>query len=985
MWIGTFGGLNLFDGEQGFIRYTEDDGLLNVVINGILDDKNGNLWLSTDNGLFQFNPEKKTCRQFDVKDGLPNNEFVSGSFLKGKDGRLYFGTISGYFSFFPEMIQTDSNPPFVQLTDFLLFNESVPLQSKDPTSPLEKPIELTSELTLSYKDSLITFEFAGIHHKKPMKNRYAYKLVGWDDDWVFTDARKRFATYTRLDPGSYTFRVKASNSDGVWNETGRSLKLNITPPPWKTWWAYSIYTLLILAIIVWFVQSQRFKVKQKQKELDLERKALTAEKEAREKEKHVSERLKKVDKMKDEFLANTSHELRTPINGIIGIVESLVDGVTGKLPEKTISNLKMVVTSGHRLANLVNDILDHSKLKHQDIGLQIKPIDMRSLTDVVIVLSSHLIEGKDLKITNKIQEDIPPVDADENRIQQIMHNLIDNAIKFTDKGEVSVSSEIIDGRLNILIKDTGIGISEDKFNTIFQSFEQADGSTDREYGGTGLGLTVSRQLVKLHGSDITVESEVGEGSTFSFSLALSTEQIESKEKPADLAQTTILTQTENEVIHADEAAQAMINSEISIIDGLHRPHILVVDDEPVNRQILHNQLAMKNCQITEAQSGQTALAHLEQQKNYDLVLLDVMMPKMSGYEVCQEIRQKYNNTELPVVMLTAKNQSTDLVTGLDSGANDYITKPFSKIALLARIKTQLQLSKQGRDLKEYSEQLEQKVEKRTEQLSEANSELSVKNEQISNKNKQIHDSLQYAVTMQHSLIPDENILKQSFKDHFVLWEPRDVVSGDIYFCYPSPSGCLLAVIDCTGHGVPGAFMTMIAGSGFQSILNEKYLGNPAGMLTALNQFVTHTLRQELKDSKSDNGMDMGLCCINRTDGTLTYAGAKSSLLVVDNNEIVEVKGDRQSVGYKKSDLAFAYTNHSVTISPSASYYLLTDGFVDQGGGKKGFGFGKRRFREMLLANYQKPFGVQKEIYHKTLIDYQGDSPRRDDVTVFGFG
>lgn len=288
-------------------------------------------------------------------------------------------------------------------------------------------------------------------------------------------------------------------------------------------------------------------------------------------------------------------------------------------------------------------------------------------------------------------------------------------------------------------------------------------------------------------------------------------------------------------------------------------------------------------------------------------------------------------------------------------------------------------------------ELEDRVEERTRNLNLALQEvasrteqLSIANIELSKKSRQIHDSLVYAVTMQHSLLPDENVMRQSFVDHFVIWQPRDVVSGDIYFCYPNATGCLLAVIDCTGHGVPGALMTMIAGAGFESLKNKQYVDDPAGMLAALNQFVTATLRQELKDSQSDNGMDMGLCCINKKDEIITYAGAKSSLLIVDETELKEIKGDKRSVGYKLANMSFEYTNHTIKLSRNSVYYLHTDGIVDQGGGRKGFGFGVKRLRKLLIENYQKPFSAQKGIIVQALSDYQGDNIRRDDVTVVGF-
>jgi signal transduction histidine kinase len=304
----------------------------------------------------------------------------------------------------------------------------------------------------------------------------------------------------------------------------------------------------------------------------------------------------------------------------------------------------------------------------------------------------------------------------------------------------------------------------------------------------------------------------------------------------------------------------------------------------------------------------------------------------------------------------------------------------------ARVKAQgddeiTQLSHSFNDMvdtiEDHLENLDQKVRVKTSQLSKANLELDEKNNQIQN-------SLLYAVNMQHSLLPDDSILKQFFKDYFIIWQPRDVVSGDIYFCYPTDTGCIFTVIDCTGHGVPGAFMTMITGSAFSSIINEKYLDNPAGMLTALNKFITHTLHQESQDSISDNGMDMGICSINEKEEKITYAGARFSLLMVDKDGLSELKGDRYSVGYKRTNISFTYTNHTIKITPDTAYYLFSDGIIDQTGGPMGFGFGKKQLKKLFIKNYQKPFFEQREIIIQSLLDYQGKQSRKDDITVAGF-
>jgi len=428
--------------------------------------------------------------------------------------------------------------------------------------------------------------------------------------------------------------------------------------------------------------------------------------------------LQQLDKLKDEFLANTSHELRTPLNGIIGIADSLIDGAAGELPEKAIANLAMIVSSGRRLSNLVNDILDFSKLKHKNIELQIKPVGVREIADVVLTISQPLIAKKSLQLINSISSDIPLVDADENRLQQIFYNLIGNAIKFTKSGTILVSAEVVgeqsqslkiesynlqptlpfgngyteqeglrsttlQGQIAITVADTGMGIPADKLERIFESFEQADGSTAREYGGTGLGLAITKQLVELHGGEIRASSRVGEGSQFTFTLPVSQNQTEitSKTSPVRSIAPTLKLTDETLIIAEAYLAES----------GQFK--ILIVDDEPINLQVLANNLSLENYAITQATNGLDALTLIESGFQPDLILLDVMMPRMTGYEVCKKLRERFLAIELPIVMLTAKNQTSDIVEGFISGANDYLTKPFSKNELLARIKTHIRLAK----------------------------------------------------------------------------------------------------------------------------------------------------------------------------------------------------------------------------------------------------------------------------------------------------
>ncbi len=447
-----------------------------------------------------------------------------------------------------------------------------------------------------------------------------------------------------------------------------------------------IIGIALTTIILSFALFNRFKYKQRvQQEAEEKKRQIEEERQRTEIEKQRVEELQKIDKLKDEFLANTSHELRTPLNGIIGLSESLKDGVAGKLSPEAHENLDMISTSGKRLSHLVNDILDFSKLKNKDLLLSLRPVDLHASVDVVLKLSETLIAEKNLMFVNLIPETIPLVEADENRVQQILHNLIGNAIKFTEKGHVHINAEEKNGMLNISITDTGIGIAKDNLENIFKSFEQGDGSTEREYGGTGLGLSVSKQLIELHNGKLRVQSQVGKGSTFTFTLPIS-----------DAKRTGIATSKDKSLESISRLQEDLGKSKVifekpqaEVIQG---KRILIVDDDPINRRVLENHLTVAGYGVTTVSTGQEALAYLNQDQEFELVLLDVMMPGMSGYEVCQAVRKKHLTSELPIVLLTAKNRVSDLVTGFSVGANDYLTKPISKNELLSRIKTHVNLN-----------------------------------------------------------------------------------------------------------------------------------------------------------------------------------------------------------------------------------------------------------------------------------------------------
>ena len=497
--------------------------------------------------------------------------------------------------------------------------------------------------------------------------------------------------------------------------------------------------------------------------------------------------LQRLDQLKDEFLANTSHELRTPLNGIIGLSEYLLEDGGDRLTPRVASNVEMIAKSGRRLYGLVSDLLDFSKILHDNLVLRLGAVGVREVAEVVLTFCEPMANEKKLQLVNEIPPHLPLALADEDRLQQILYNLISNAIKFTPSGQVRVNATVSSdpvssdqsvntepaNRFVVSVSDEGIGIAQEMRSRIFEPFEQADGASDRTYGGLGLGLAITKKLVELHGSNLQVTSETGHGSQFSFTLplydtqavqnipiqatspneeTLFTESASVSLSPllkhqVDYAPQKVQADYQETLTPAAEITVAASESESASVPSWNKAQLLVVDDDPINLKVLENYLSLSDYRVTQASSGQAALALLEEGYQPDLVILDVMMPRMTGYEVTKTIRLDQGRDQLPIVLLTAKNLIEDEVVGLNVGANDYITKPIVKEKLLARIETQLMLRRESLDrqqaqadrlrfateleqknnelmaaqasLAEYNRTLEQQVEERTAVLEES--------------------------------------------------------------------------------------------------------------------------------------------------------------------------------------------------------------------------------------------------------------------------
>jgi two-component system, sensor histidine kinase ChiS len=607
----------------------------------------------------------------------------------------------------------------------------------------------------------------------------------------------------------------------------------------------------------------------------------------------TNRRLTQLDVMKDEFLANVTHELKTPLSGIIGIAESLMRGAAGDLNDEAIHDLSLIITSGQRLAALVNDILDFSKLKHHDIILNLEPVNIYDAAQLIISIMRPLIEQKSLSLQNMIDPQEAIVNGDERRIQQILLNILGNAIKFTDSGGIIISSACNDEHVSVTIADTGIGIPPDKINRIFESFEQVDGSTSRSHEGSGLGLAITKKLIELHGGSIRVESKPGEGSRFTVTLAR-TEKSTIKQSPD--------TAGVKEFIGITPPGKR-VRTMTSIPSGGRKKHIIVVDDEPVNLQVIVNHLSLEGYDVVTSLSGPELLKILEERGAPDLVLLDVMLPGISGYDICRKVRDKYSMHELPIIMLTAKSTTRDIVTGLAAGANDYITKPVNSDELIARVSNLISLKE------------------------------SVKTESAL---KVIRNELVIAADIQKSLIP-RSLPTIDGIECAVHYEPSTHVGGDFYdYHLIDEKRVGFFIADVAGHGIPAAMvaaMLKVAYTFYKSDFND-----PSRLFQRINNVM----------EQYPHGLFTTACCvyIDMEKMKLYHSNAGHWPLIIwrqeDRQLITDVLYDRPIGMLPDSD----YKVNIIDLHDRDRVILYTDGILEARNKNKKI-FSIERFQELI--------------------------------------
>jgi signal transduction histidine kinase/ligand-binding sensor domain-containing protein/DNA-binding response OmpR family regulator len=680
LWVGTGGGgLNRLDIEAGtFSRFTTVQGLPNNVVYGVLPDDSGRLWLSTNLGLARFDPATGEVRSFDAADGLQSNEFNSGAAFRSASGELFFGGIYGFNHFRPEAVRDNPHQPAVVITGLRRLNRHEAVG--DTGSILERSIVETTSLRVPARDNVLIFEFAALDYSAPGKNRYAYRLVGFNDTWV-NAGDSRTATFTNLPPGSYIFQVRGSNNDGVWNEAGTSLELRILPPWWRTPWAYGSYLLLIGGLVLGVRSYEMNRIRLRHRA---------------EQESAHAERFRELDRARSRFFANVSHEFRTPLTLTLGPLDDLQAGFHGPLAPAMLGQVELARRNAGRVLELIDQLLEVARLEVGSTPLRARRVELGTFVSRLGEAFRPLAQRRSIELTLDVPEEPLTVWADPAHLERILANLLSNALKFTQSGgkvQVVLRSEPPVAR--ITVSDDGPGIAPGDMPHVFDRFYRGNEATGRHQPGTGIGLALARELVALHGGTLEVESEEGSGSTFTASLLLGRDHL-APEQVVDDAPLEDWTprmpppSTPVDELPAEEAADCPLESIPEDVTT-----VLVVEDNAELRAFIRMHLRGR-FRVVEAADGVQGL-ELARRLLPDLVLSDVMMPGMDGYALCRALREDAETDFIPVILLTARAAAEDRLAGLREAADAYLTKPFQVEELTAQIDNLIGLRRRLRE------------------------------------------------------------------------------------------------------------------------------------------------------------------------------------------------------------------------------------------------------------------------------------------------
>jgi signal transduction histidine kinase/DNA-binding response OmpR family regulator len=675
LWIGTSGGLNKIviynvpDNEISFLKFTAlttAEGLADNSVKSIVEDDAGNLWLGTGSGISLFDPEKREFINFSKEDGIEGTDFNLAAAVKTNEGLILMGSRGGLNYFLPSAIKLSDYKPLLFITDIQIFNKSV---SPGSNSPISSNISWVKEITIPYSDNVFSFEFAALDYSSPGSIQYAYMMNNFDKDWIMGGDR-RFVTYTNLDPGEYTFKVKSTNSDKIWQNNITSLKIIVTPPWWRSYWALILYVTIFIMGVFSIVKFQLYRNRIRNDLKIREFEAL---------------HLREVEKMKSRFYQNISHEFRTPLTLIKGPIEQLLGG---KIKENRSDYYRMILRNAERLQNLIDELLELSKLETESIPVKKDNYELvsllRSLTYSFVLLSEQ--NRIEFSFIHSVSQVTAPIDRD--KLEKIINNLLGNAFKYTPPGgRISIDLTVEDSsnnkRVVIAVSDTGIGIPNEHQTKIFDRFHKVD--SERNIEGFGIGLALVKELVNLLNWDIYVESKEGEGSVFKLTIPLTNDEYQDKQ----ISDPEIIVLAKKLEQDYDEYDKGETERKTG------NPVILIVEDSTDVRTYLYD-LLKGDYKVLLSDSAERGM-ELAQQIMPELIISDIMMPGMNGIEFCHKIKTCWQTSHIPVMLLTAKAGLESKVEGLETGADDYLTKPFSFEELTARAKNLINQRKHLRE------------------------------------------------------------------------------------------------------------------------------------------------------------------------------------------------------------------------------------------------------------------------------------------------
>ena len=685
LWIGTKGaGLFRYDPNSGtFTGYNKLNGLLEESVCGIIESLDGNIWVAGNSGITVLDIETKEFTNYGINDGLLSNDFNMNSAFRDNDGNIYFGSYQGVNYFNPSNILTNTNETSLYLSELKLFNEKV-LPAQDG-SPLKHVISETDSIILKHNQSVFTIEYSGINFTRPEKNEFAYYLEGYEESWNYV-GKKRSATYTNLDAGNYTFKLKAANNDGLWNVSPLNLHITVLPPWWKTNWALFSYIVLFILGIYLLNKLTQSRIREKQ--------LINSEREKRLQDKDLDEK-------KFQFFTNISHEFRTPLTLILNPLNDIINDTGLNLPARVREKHRVIYKNTDRLYRLVNELLDFRKLELNKIGLRARKFNLAELIGEVVGHFKEEAFERNIHLSLDVDMEDQLVWADDTMLEKIIFNILSNAFKVTPEGgainiqllyhDSSYQLPLVDPLnptkgVEIIISDTGAGLEKDQIDRIFERFYQVENLNKSYYGGTGIGLEVVQNFMNLLKGKIEVKSEVGSGTSFKLILPKGKAHLKKEELVSEIMEPDKI---KDRFITMDTLPVAEKVADLEEASGSYT--LLIVEDNSELRNYLRNELR-DQYRILLATNGGEGL-EIAKTALPDIILTDVIMPGMDGFEFCKHIKGDIRTSHIPLMMLTAKARIDDRLEGIGTGADAYMVKPFDMRLLRLRL-SQLITSRQ---------------------------------------------------------------------------------------------------------------------------------------------------------------------------------------------------------------------------------------------------------------------------------------------------